>query len=460
MNISKILFFGVFLSVIFLASCAKDSSSDSSTNFKKVADYPNDVTHTWNEVFLQIERYSAGFRPGPAPRAVSYIGLSAYEGVVAGMPDFNSFNGYWSGFDIPQADAEKEYCWPLVISASYEYLLPKFFGKATQEQLNLISSTAKTIAAEYKQQVSADVFDRSINRGREVAEAVWNFSKTDAVGHDHYLDPFQQYDWEKAYRKEGDWRPTFPGPGKPMGGIWGKARTYAIKDDQKICRKPIPYSTDPKSHLYAQAIEVFSQNTPTLTYEAEWVGEFWSDDLVNLTFSPGVRFLAIGDQVLKIEKSNLETAVWMTAMVGMACNDAGIACWNSKYYYNVERPESYIQRVIDPSWEPALYNPLTGDEGISPSFPAYPSGHSTMGAAGAEVLGYIFGYGYEMTDNCHANRIEFEGRPRAYESFYDMALENGWSRVPLGVHFRMDCEEGVRFGTEIGRATHDLPWKK
>jgi hypothetical protein len=460
MNISKILFFGVFLSVIFLASCAKDSSSDSSTNFKKVADYPNDVTHTWNEVFLQIERYSAGFRPGPAPRAVSYIGLSAYEGVVAGMPDFNSFNGYWSGFDIPQADAEKEYCWPLVISASYEYLLPKFFGKATQEQLNLISSTAKTIAAEYKQQVSADVYDRSINRGREVAEAVWNFSKTDAVGHDHYLDPFQQYDWEKAYRKEGDWRPTFPGPGKPMGGIWGKARTYAIKDDQKICRKPIPYSTDPKSHLYAQAIEVFSQNTPTLTYEAEWVGEFWSDDLVNLTFSPGVRFLAIGDQVLKIEKSNLETAVWMTAMVGMACNDAGIACWNSKYYYNVERPESYIQRVIDPSWEPALYNPLTGDEGISPSFPAYPSGHSTMGAAGAEVLGYIFGYGYEMTDNCHANRIEFEGRPRVFDSFYDMALENGWSRVPLGVHFRMDCEEGVRFGTEIGRATHDLPWKK
>lgn len=460
MNFSKIFIFSIFVSMLFIASCAKDTTSESTTNFKLVADYPNDVTHTWNEVFLQIERYSAGYRPGPAPRAVSYLGLSAYEGVVAGMPDFNSFNGYWSGFDIPQADANKEYCWPLVINASYEYLLPKFFGKATQEQLNLISSTAKTITAEYKQQVSADVFNRSINRGREVAEAVWTYSKTDPIGHDHYLDPFQQYDWEKAYKKDGDWRPTFPGPGKPMGGIWGKARTYALKDDQKLCRKPIPYSTDPKSHLYAQAIEVFSQNSPTLSYEAEWVGEFWSDDLVNLTFSPGVRFLAIGDQVLKLEKSNLETAVWMTAMIGMASNDAGIACWNSKYYYNVERPESYIQRVIDPTWEPALYNPLTGDEGISPSFPAYPSGHSTMGAAGAEILGYIFGYGYKMTDNCHANRVEFEGRPRVFNSFYDMGLENAWSRVPLGVHFRMDCEEGVRFGTEIGRATHNLPWKK
>ena len=190
------------------------------------------------------------------------------------------------------------------------------------------------------------------------------------------------------------------------------------------------------------------------------MGEFWSDDLVNLTFSPGVRFLAIGNQVLDREKSNLETAVWMTALVGTSCNDAGVACWYSKYYYNVERPESYIKRLIDPSWEPNLYNPLTGDEGMTPSFPAYPSGHSTMGAAGAEALGYIFGYSYGMTDNCHRNRTEFEGTPRTFSSFEEMALESAWSRVPLGVHFRMDSEEGVRFGKDIGRAVHRLPWKK
>ena len=445
---------------IFAFSCSVDNKEEETSEFRKVAEYPNDVVFDWNEVFLQIERYSAGFRPGPAPRAVAYLGLSAYEGVVAGMPDFKSFDNYWSGFDVPLADPDKEYCWPLVINASYENLLPKFFGRATKEQLDLISSTAVRIKNEYKSQVSQEVYDRSINRGREVSEAVWNYSKTDSWGHDHYLDPFQRYDWQKAFKKEGDWRPTIPGPGAPMGGIWGNARTFSLKDDQKLCKKPIPYSANPRSHLYAQAIEVYSQNTPTLSYEAEWVGEFWSDDLVNLTFSPGVRFLAIGDQVLKLEKSNLETAVWMTALVGVASNDAGIACWHSKYFYNVERPETYIKRVIDPSWEPNLDNPLTGDRGISPSFPAYPSGHSTMGAAGAEALGYIFGYNYGMTDNCHKNRSEFVGVPRTFSSFYEMGLENAWSRVPLGVHFRMDCEEGVRFGTEIGRAAHRLPWKK
>lgn len=459
MNKLKSLYLFVVLIVLFVSSCTKDTV-ENTTTFRTVAEYPNDVVFEWNEVFLQIERYSAGFRPGPAPRAVSYLGLSAYEAVIDGMPGFNSFDGFWAGYKIPAAEKGKEYCWPVVINASYEYLMPRFFGLATQTQLNLISTTAAKINNQYKAEVTSEVYERSLNRGRAVAEAIWNYSKTDPVGHDHYLDPFQQYDWQTAFKKDGDWVPTFPGPGAAMGGIWGNARTYSLKPDQMLCRKPIPYSTDTKSHLYAQAVEVYAQNTPTLSYEAEWVGEFWSDDLVNLTFSPGVRFLAIGDQVLKLEKSNLETAVWMTAMVGVASNDAGIACWNSKYFYNVERPESYIQRVMDPTWEPALENPLTGDKGISPSFPAYPSGHSTMGAAGAEILGHIFGYGYRMTDNCHANRVEFEGRPRTFNSFYEMALENAWSRVPLGVHFRMDCEEGVRFGTEIGRAAHRLPWKK
>jgi hypothetical protein len=446
--------------ILFLFACQRDNSNNGDSQFRKVADYDYKVVHEWNEVFLQIEKNSAGYRPGPAPRAVAYLGLSAYEAVVPGMPEFRSFNGFWNGFKVPEIDADKEYCWPVVVNASYAYLLPKFFGRATAEQLAQIQATGKRIEEQFKNTVSDDVFLRSVNRGREVAEAVWNWSTTDKIGHDHYLDPFQGYDWEDRFEKDGDWIPTFPGPGAGMGGIWGGARTFAVKDDQKLCRKPIPYSEDPKSHLYAQAIEVLSQNTPTLSYEAEWVGEFWSDDLLNLTFSPGVRFLAIGDQILELENSNLETAVYMTALVGVASNDAGVACWHSKYHYNVERPESYIKRVIDPNWEPNLDNPLTGDKGISPSFPAYPSGHSTMGAAGGEALSHIFGYSYGMTDKCHQFQTTFEGTPRTFSSINEMADENAWSRVPLGVHYRMDCEEGVRFGREIARSVIRLPWKK
>jgi hypothetical protein len=65
------------------------------------------------------------------------------------------------------------------------------------------------------------------------------------------------------------------------------------------------------------------------------------------------------------------------------------------------------------------------------------------------VLFLVTAYG--MTDYCHQGRAEFNGTPRTFGSFFEMAQENAWSRVPLGVHWRMDCEEGVRFGTEIAQ---------
>lgn len=446
---------GLFL----MPACKNKTSDEPVAENNLVRSQSNNVVYDWNELFLEIERYAAGYRPGPAPRAIAYMGIADYEGCISGMPDHNSIASLYAGLIIPDVESGKQYHWPSVINACRAYLMPRFFINATPAQLSDITAMEAFYDDRAKQEVGEEVWSRSKDYGKSVATAVWEYSKSDAVGHNHFLDPFQGYNWQDHFDSDGDWKPTFPGPGKPMGGVWGKARTFAIGESDKICRKPLPYSTSQTSDLYSQALEVYAQNTPTLSYEDEWVGEFWSDDLLNLTFSPGPRWLAIGNQVLKLEDSNLETAVFMTVKMGMALNDASVGCWFSKYYYNVERPQTYINRVIDPNWKPALFNPITGEEGVTPSFPAYPSGHSTMGGAGAEILGDVFGYAYAMTDKCHENRTEFEGVPRSFGSFYEMAQENGWSRVPLGVHFRMDCEEGVRYGTVIGRKVNDLPWK-
>lgn len=445
--------------LVFLLPACRNTDPNPEPDTNLVSQHPNDVTYDWNQLFLEIERYAAGYRPGPAPRAIAYIGLADYEGCLSGMPGYNSIASLYAGLTIPQVESDKQYHWPSVINGSRAYLMPRFFPNATPQQVTDMASLESFYDDRAKQEVGSEVWTRSKEYGKAVATAVWEYSKSDAIGHNHFLDPFQGYKWEEHYTKDGDWKPTFPGPGKPMGGVWGGARAFAIGESDKICRKPLPYSTSTTSDLYAQALEVYAQNTPTLSYEDEWVGEYWSDDLLNLTFSPGPRWLAVGDQVLKLEDSNLEIAVYYTVKMGFALNDAAVGCWYSKFYYNVERPQTYINRVIDPNWKPALFNPLTGDEGVTPSFPAYPSGHSTMGAAGAEILGDIFGYAYSMTDRCHENRTEFEGVPRTFGSFFEMAQENAWSRVPLGVHFRMDCEEGVRYGTVIGRKVNQLPWK-
>jgi hypothetical protein len=72
----------------------------------------------------------------------------------------------------------------------------------------------------------------------------------------------------------------------------------------------------------------------------------------------------------------------------------------------------------------------------------------------------VFGTNYALTDRCHENRVDFNGKPRSFNSFYEMAEENALSRIPLGVHWRMDCEEGLRLGYLCGRRVNALPFKK
>lgn len=65
-----------------------------------------------------------------------------------------------------------------------------------------------------------------------------------------------------------------------------------------------------------------------------------------------------------------------------------------------------------------------------------------------------------MTDRCHEGRTEFNGTPRTFDTFFDMAEENGLSRIYLGVHFRMDSDAGLDLGYEIGEKVVQLPWKR
>ena len=41
-----------------------------------------------------------------------------------------------------------------------------------------------------------------------------------------------------------------------------------------------------------------------------------------------------------------------------------------------------------------------------------------------------------------------------------MKLEDATSRIPLGVHFRMDCEKGIALGEKVARRVNAIKWKK
>jgi hypothetical protein len=486
---SKILLRSLLLLVsLWVVSCKKDNLEDEDIipeDKNEVSKYDYSVIWEWNELYALIDKDALGYRPLPGPRALAYMGLAAYETAVPGMPKFNSLKTQWgTELQIPSFEASRRIHWPTALNASYGYLMERFFfntkfvtgaGHLTNTEVQRkIDALQNSLEVKYKGELNDNtVFNDSKAWGESVATAVWKWAITDPYGHESDLNALSNdkskefyYDWRaKSLDANGKpipgrWVPTNDNPDGGMFPFGGRFRTFATTEAQKLSAPPVEFSEKTNSRFYAEALNVYNSSNASMSYEQRWIAEFWSDDIFGQTFSPPTRLLAILDQVLAKENSDLEKAVESVAKLGLALNDFGVTCWHSKYHYNLERPEHYIKRIIDPTWEPILNNTVNGVKGITPAFPAFPSGHSTFGGGGGVILAHLFGQNYEFTDQCHKGRTEFIGTPRTFGSFEDAGLENALSRVPLGVHFLMDCLTGVELGKSVSRRVLALPWEK
>ncbi len=448
---------------VFFSSCKEDISDNIPNEYAKVADYDYTVLHQWNDLWLQLDRVAPGFRPCPSANALGYVGIANYESVVFGMPEYRSLEVFYGGLNLPKPFFNQEYHWPTVLNAVNNYLYSRIFAEVNADIYKKINALYQTNENNYKQSVTEEVFVRSRNRGVAVAEAVWTWMNTDKVAVEAQKNPFEGNNWQNLINQPGAWTPTAPGPGEGYYPTWGKTRRLALPEDLVLCASYKNYTgkwgENETDNIYAQANEINSFSGEKTPYEFKWIGEFWCDEFENITFSTASRWLAMADQVYVNENVTLEQAVLANAKIGIAMHDAAIGAWNSKYHYNIQRPETYIINNINPSFKTGLVHPIEGYS-LTPSYPSYPSAHATFGGAAAEVLASVFGYNYSMTDNCHKNRGEFLGYPRNFNNFYEMAVDCANSRFLLGVNYRMDAEEGVKYGTRIGQAVNKLPWKK
>ena len=215
---------GLLLLSLFTVSCGKDD--DNPVQTKLVADFSSEASLEWNQTFHEVERYAAGYRPGPAPRALALMGLAAYEACITGMPDYNSMESRYtsSGLNIPDVDPKAEYHWPTVVHSIYANMMPKFFVDVPADvQTKITALTAQLDSKFLTEAADQELFDRSKAYGESVGEAMWAWSKTDTYGDNAYKNPFgnfntnEEYDWTAHYTGAGDWEPTTPGPGKGMG---------------------------------------------------------------------------------------------------------------------------------------------------------------------------------------------------------------------------------------------------
>ena len=411
--------------------------TEAAGRFSGADQYPADIATTWFEFALELVQRTPGYSPPVASRAFGYAGLTLYEAVVPGMDGWRPLAGLPS---LSAAGKNAAYHWPSVANAALASILRFLFPTSPPERLAALAALEERLADDLRPGVPSGIFARSIKRGREVATALFESSKSDG-GHAGYLHNFPAYQPPVG---RGLWVPTPPGFLSALQPFWGQNRCLAIQSGAEIVPGDHPpYSEDAASSFDAQAREVYDAVT-NLTPEQEAIARFWSDDPGTTPTPPG-HSLAITTQVLHETGSSLAAAAEAYARVGMGVCDAFIACWHAKYAYNLLRPVTYINRLIRADWLPVL---------VTPPFPEYPSGHSVQSGAAFQVLTDLFGAGYAFVDRTHDTRGL---TPRSFGSFLEAAEEAAISRLYGGIHFRAAIVNGLAQGLKIGRAVSALP---
>lgn len=248
----------------------------------------------------------------------------------------------------------------------------------------------------------------------------------------------------------GRWVPTPPMYADAIEPNWRQIRTLVMDSaDQFVPGRPFSFDMSNKNSAYYKQVMAVKEAVDSLTPEQKHIAEFWDDNPLKLNVSGHVMFTTkkfsppghwMGIVGIAAQKAGVDfgTTVYAYALTSVAKFDAFIQCWDEKYRSNYARPETVINKYVDPEWRPFLQ---------TPPFPEYTCGHSTTSAAAAEALTKVFGDNFSYTDT---TELEFGIPSRSFTSFRQAAEENNRARFYGGIHFHPSCIESTKQGRRVG----------
>jgi hypothetical protein len=438
-----------------------------------------DVVTDWNLTLNDaIIATPSKHNPGNPTRAMAMMNAAIYDVFQAVNRTHAPFKvrTHAPGANIDAAVAQAAY---LVISDTYGEQQATLDG-VHMARLNAIpNSPAKTAGIALGNLIGQHYVDAHANDGHNLPDA---YTPTDAPGH-WSSDPL-----------------VLPNIQKGWGSDWGFVTPWAMPNPDYFDSvvPGVPGFNDPAYVAAFNEVKAYgARNSVVRSADQTEIGIFWAYDRPNLPGAAGVgpppvlfveNMIDIAEQAGNTPADNAR----MFAMASVAQADAAIAAWDVKYEVDYWRPITAIRAnathdddnaatVEDPTWvylgAPGSDHAGSADD-FTPPFPAYTSGHATMGAAIFKAVEMFYGTNdFSVADaskpgdpvtaiyDLHSNE-EGGGDTRSYVRFTQVGPigpllenspegENAMSRVYLGVHWRFDQEHGILLGNAIANYAAD-----
>ena len=381
------------------------------------------------------------FSPVVASRNYAYANIAAYECIAAGDSSYQSLSGqirHLPQMPKPVAGKQIDYRFAALLSfvkVGNAVTFPEGVLLDYYDQLKHGADSAG---------MPEEILENTVAFSDSVVATVMKWSKGDNYAKTRSAEKFT------VRQEDGRWIPTPPAYNQGLEPHWCDIRTLMLDScTQFLPPAPPKYDMKDSTSAYCKEVMEVKKTVENLTDEQKHIAEFFDDNPFNLhvtghvmyatkKFSPPGHWMNIVGIAAEKSKADFNKTVAAYTQTSIALFDGFIACWKAKYMNSTVRPETVINKLIDPAWQPFIQ---------TPPFPSYISGHSVISAAAAEVMTAHFGDNFAFTDT---SEREFGIADRSFKSFRDAADEASWSRLYGGIHYRSDLEQGTLVGKKIG----------
>lgn len=422
------------LSIYLIVGCSDQTSRINITA---------DDFHKLNDKLTEVMVHDI-FSPPQASRIYTYPNIAAYEVLNSNSTTYQSLSNQIKDLEINSIKPSSKV--NLELAAMIVYLE---VAQGLVFSDYMINNYRDSLYTEWKLKNKKE-FDYANNYAKKYIPDIKHW-----ISNDNYAETRTLPDYDFFDKSPSRWQPTPPAYMKGIEPHWNKIRPFTLDSAAQFKPAPHPeFSMNHDSKFYKEVKEIYDisediRKKGNNSNEIE-IARFWDcNPFVSITkghymfaekkITPGGHWMGICKIASKKTNADFEKSVYAYTKTSIAIFDAFISCWDEKYRSNLIRPETLINKHIDPEWKPILQ---------TPPFPEYTSGHSVVSNAAAEVLTSIFGKNFNFLDTTE----EIYGLPsRYFESFHIAAQEATVSRMYGGIHYRSAVYEGIKQGQNIGR---------